>query len=89
MEMDVWHLQPRQHDADARRLEAGHLRLADRLRNRREMRQQTRIEVDPVIDLLARDHQRVPGAQRTVGEEHHAEVVLPDESGGQLTGDDP
>jgi hypothetical protein len=53
------------------------------------MSQQAGVEVDPVVDFLARYYQGVPRAQRAVGEEHHAEFVLPDESSGQLTGDDP
>src|SRR5438270_721896 len=46
------------------------------------------IEVDPVVDLLARHHQGVARAQRPVGEEDHATVVLPDEPCRQPAFDD-
>ncbi len=88
MEMDVRDLEARKHQAYAHRLEAGHLRPADRLRDRSEVAEEIRIDVDPVIDLLARDNQSVTGTQRAVGQEDHADVVLPHESRGQLPGDD-
>jgi len=88
MEVHVRNLEPRQHQPDAHRLEAGHLRLADRLRGGREVGEQIRVNIEPMVDLLARHHQGMSGAERAVGEECHALVVLPHKPRGQLAGDD-
>ena len=45
-------------------------------------------EVDPVVDLGARHHERVTGPQRRDREERDAHVVAPDERAGQLAVDD-
>ncbi len=46
------------------------------------------IEVEPVVDLLDRHHQRVARPQRSDGEEGDAPVVAPHEPAGELAVDD-
>ena len=54
-----------------------------------EMGEKLGVEVEPVVDLEAGDHQGVAGPEWTVGEEGHRTVVLPDEARGQFAIDDP
>ena len=81
VKMHVGDLETREHQPDARRLECRHLCFAYRLRGDDDVRQQVGLEIEPVIDLFARHHQRVAGTQRPVGEKRDAALVLPDESG--------
>ena len=64
------------------------LRLADGLRHPEQVRGQLGVEVDPVVDLGAGNHERVAGVHRVDREERHALGVFPHEHGGQLTLDD-
>src|SRR5260370_38261180 len=85
--MNMRYFEARQHQPDARRLESSHLRPSDRLGYLCQVAEQIGVQVDPVIDLLSRDHQRVAGAQRAIGQENDTVVVLPHESRRQLAGD--
>ena len=60
------------------------LRLADPLRDLEEVRGEIGIEVDPVVDLVARDDERVAGHHRRDREERDRAVVLPDEAAREL-----
>ena len=88
VEVAVRHLESREHDADSLGLEAHHLRPADGLRRLGQVIEQGRLQVEPVVDLVARHDQRVTGPQRAVGQEDDAAVVLPDEARGQPAFDD-
>src|SRR5690242_21106863 len=86
--MAVRHLEPREHHPDSLGLEPRHLRTPDRLRGLDEMVEERRLEVDPVIDLRPRYHERMARTQWTDGQEHGALLVLPDESSRELALDD-
>ena len=83
------YLEAGDHHPDAGGPESGHLGLADHLRRRGEVRQQSLIGVEPVVDLAPRYDKGVPGSQRSDGEEDDAFAVLPEEPRGQLATDDP
>jgi len=89
VQMRVRHLFADDQHADALWLPLGLLRAADRLGDREEMRGERWFEVDPVVDLVARHHERVAGHHRRDGQERHRAIVLPHEPSRQLSGDDP
>ncbi|CVM17951.1 Uncharacterised protein [Streptococcus pneumoniae] len=69
--------------------ERRHLRLADLLGDRRQVRDQRRVDLHPFVHLRTGHHERVPRLERRGGQERDARLVLPHEAGGQLAGDDP
>jgi len=84
----VGHLETGQHHPDPRGLECRHLRTPDCLRDIREVGEEGRFQIEPVVDLEPWDDQRVAWSERSDGEEGDAFIVFPDEARGQLPFDD-
>ena len=82
------HLEALDHEAHALRGECGVHGPADGPGHRHEVGGQLLGEVDPRVDLLARDHQHVALGERLDGQERDALLVGPDETAGQLALDD-
>lgn len=78
MEMGVRHLETGNHQRNPLRFEPEIEGEPDLLRDRHQMVGKLRVEVDPMVDLLARHHQRVPRRQRANGQKRHTQLVLPD-----------
>ena len=73
----------------ALKLSSPALVIADGARGVQQVRGGEVVEVEPVVDLLARDHEHVPGAQGGDGHDREADLVLPDEAGRHLPLDHP
>jgi hypothetical protein len=86
--VDVWHLEARDHQADARGVEHLPLRVADCVRDAHEVRDRIGIEVGPLVDLVDRHHERVTRRQRAHVEEGDSSIVPPQEAARDLAGDD-
>jgi hypothetical protein len=77
VEMGVGYLVARDHHADPSRPERLLLGAPDGLGDLEALGGQRRLEVDPVIDLGAGNHERVTGVHRLDGEERDALRVAP------------
>ena len=84
----MWDLEARDHHPDADRLEHRHLCPADDLSDLREVRQDLRIDIEPVIHLESRHDECVARPQGPIGEECNGVIILPNEASGKLAGDD-
>ena len=82
------HFQAEDQQRDPRGVERGLLRLADELRHHHAVLRDGEIEVEPVVGLDPRHHQRVTGIERVDREERHDEVVTPHERARELALDD-
>ena len=89
VQVRVRHLLADDEHPDPPRLPFEVLGAADLLRDREQVRGERGLEVDPVVDLVAGDDERVAGHHRRDREERDRAVVLPHELAGQLARDDP
>ena len=88
VDVGVRHLVAGDDDADTLAAECPLLCLGDLVADREQVRRQLGGRVDPVIDLLDRHDQRVPGGHRVDRHERHTEVVAPHERSGNVALDD-
>lgn len=88
VDVGVGNFEAGDHQADADGTEGRLLGGRDHPGDFEEMRRDTRVEIDPVVDLGTRYDQGVPGRQRVDGQEADGDVVPPHEAPGELAGDD-
>lgn len=83
--MDVPHLDSSYDHPYLRGPESDMHGLGDISAYRHQVMQQIRLEVDPVIHFAAWDDQGMARLQRRIGKKRNDEIVIPYESGGQVT----
>lgn len=88
MHVGVGNLKPGDQQPNSARRHNQHLGLSNGLSNLGQMSGCRGIEVGPLIDLGTRNHQAVPGGQRSNVEKRHTNVVFPQHAGGNLSVDD-
>src|SRR5438876_8869725 len=88
MDVRVRHFLADDHHADSHRVPLEPLRLADLLRDGEQMSTELGVEIDPVVDLLARDDEHVAWPHGLDREERHGARVAPDEPARELARDD-
>jgi hypothetical protein len=89
VDVQVRYLEPGDDLAGPGRAEGFLLRVPDPLRDGHELVQELVTGVGPLIDLSARDHERVAGPQRRDRQERDDLIVFVDEASGELPVDDP
>ena len=83
--MDMPHLDSSYDHPHLRGPESDMHGLGDISAYRHQVMQQIRLEIDPVIHFAAWDDQGMARIQRRIGEKRHDEIVIPNESGWQVT----